>query len=136
VNSQLLDRYVAATAHKHDLENDLRKVQDELNLMEPILLEEFLADGTQSVKNSAGATTYLFRQLWAGVEEGSDYDRACAALRAAGLDDLIQVRFNSQSLSAYCRELEKDDQGQPVLPASFAGSIKCTERVSVRVRGA
>lgn len=125
-----LEQYISLTARKRELEADLNAIRDALSALEAALLEEFLALGAQAVKSASGVTVYLHRQLWANPTDG-DYDRACQALIAAGLGELVQPRFNTNTLSAWCRE--RDRAGEE-LPPSFRDAINVTERVSVRVR--
>lgn len=130
MNGELLERFIVAMERKRDLEADLRSVQDVLNALEPALLEEFVSDGLQSCKRD-GHTVYIHKQLWASPEEG-DYARACLALTAAGLGEMVAPRFNVNTLSAWCRERAEAEEP---LPAAFEGAIKVNEKVSLRMRG-
>mgnify|MGYP003433410470 FL=1 len=90
--------------------------------MEKDALDWMVANGMQSAKVD-GMTLYVNRQLWAHPVDG-DYPSACEALRQAHLGDLVQERFNVQTLSSWVRERDKD--GEP-LPAAFAGRIEVAE---------
>lgn len=116
-------------AHKATLEAELRHVEEEIAKVEPSLLDWYAENGTQSIKAN-GATVYLHRQLWARPAEG-DWGRAVRAAKAAGLSDLVQERFNLNTMSAWVREREAAGES---LPASFEGAISVAEEFSLRVR--
>lgn len=44
-------------------------------------------------------------QLWLGRSEGIEREQACAALQAAGFEDLVRLDYSSQAASAAAREL-------------------------------
>ncbi len=60
-----------------------------------------------------------------------DISRACEALREAGLGEMVQPRFNTNTLSAYLRELHEN--GQP-LPKQLVGAIEANRVFKVGVR--
>ena len=129
--TEIIERYVRLTEQRRRLDAWLDRVKDQLTALEDAVLEEMIEGGCQSVKAAGGRTVYLHRQFWANPVEG-DYQRASAALRAAGLSDMVLLRFDTKNLSAWCRE--RNAAGEP-LPSSFDGAIKVSEQVSVRVRG-
>lgn len=106
-----------------DLKNKLAKLM-------PQVEEELLEAGIDSVKMD-GATIGTRTQLWAKAKNGN-YEAACEALRKAGLSDLVQERFNTNTLSAYVRELNMDDKP---LPESFKDAIDVAEVVKVVTLG-
>lgn len=68
--------------------------------------------GLQNAPLAGGPTVYQERTLWANPAkdpetEKGDYERACDALEAAGLDEYVLRTFNVQSLSAFFRERER-----------------------------
>ena len=152
MNADRLEEYISLTKLKHDLEHELDAAKADIATLETQLLEDFAELGVSSVRSVGGATLYLHRQLWAnaapGVDGDGDYPRACEALRLAGLGDLVQPRFNANSLSALVREWARNDEP---MPAAFEGreesqliasggvaipAIRVSEKVGVRVRGA
>lgn len=126
---ELVHRYVELVKRKREIEAELRAVKTELGegdggpgRVEKAALDWMVENGMQSVRVD-GMTLYVNRQLWAGPTDG-DYHAACEALKSAGLGDLVQERFNVQTLSSWVRERDKD--GEP-LPAAFAGRIEVAE---------
>lgn len=117
--------------------------------------------GLQRAPLAGGPTIYRSRELWAGLDLPDDVDddekaaireRACQALKDEGLDDYVQEGFNSQSLSGYFRDREReleDDarerDGLPddapvavdpddLLPEGLRGVIRLTERVQAKAK--
>lgn len=136
INSGKVKQYAELTSKKREVQKMLDDLNGTLAKLEEELLEEYTDEGVSSLKvdTSEGRfTVFPRRELWAGREEGVDNDAACAALRAAGLDDLCETKFNTQKLSAVVREM--DAAGAPY-PASFVGVIKVTEKYRLSVRKA
>lgn len=141
VDMQLVTEYLQRKNEKSELERQMRAVQDWLNETEQVLLEQFVQEGTQSVKIKGLGTAFIRSQLWAGPvkdENGeSNYELSCEAFRAAGLPMFVQERFNTQTVSAWVRELPKDEQtGEPILPDELKGKLTITEQFKVATRNA
>ena len=137
-----LDQFVALKDRKADLERQLRLVKDELAPLEQALLEEFAAEGVSGKRHAGtGKLVSISRRIWARAIEG-DKPSACEALREAGLDEFVAESFNTNSLSAYFRELlrEENEAGDPVtdldelLPEELLGHIELTEDLTLSVR--
>jgi len=137
-----LARFVEIEKARRELETRLEELKAERATLEEELLRQFQESGIDSMRVD-GMTVYLKREIWAGAKDG-DYERACRALREAGLDQYVQERFNTQSLSAYVREqarLLADDTAGPdeilaVLPEPLRDAISVTEKFSLRTRKA
>lgn len=126
-----LIRYWAELEHeKRALEDKLKEVKARQAQIEERVQEVFAETGMQNVR-IAGLTVYLERKLWAKREEGVTMEEACAALKEAGLGDLVTEGYNSHTLSAYLRELERTNQP---LPPELEGKITAAEVFSVRAR--
>ena len=130
-----LDQFVALKDRKADLERQLRLVKDELAPLEQALLEEFAAEGVSGKRHAGtGKLVSISRRVWARAA-GGDKPAACAALKAAGLDEFVAESFNTNSVSAYFREQlkERTDAGEIVtdltelLPQELRGHIDLTE---------
>lgn len=112
--------------------------------------------GIQRFPIQGGPTIYRAREIWAGLDVDEDLDpgekekvweEACAALREAGLDQYAVERFNTQSLSGYFREREKELEAEirereglapddPVIldledliPEALKGKVRLTEKI-------
>ena len=128
---------------KKSLEAEIRVVKKELNEIggpEGTLLDQFIKNGVQKL-SVGNRTIYIHRQIWASAVD-KDYDTACDGLESAGLDDYVQRRFNTHSLSAYFREQYKDvlEEGnincepEDILPEELKGNIDLFEKVKLRSR--
>lgn len=124
-------RYVELTKRKRQAEDDLDEVKKELARLEGQLLEDFEHAGVDSMRID-GHTVYPHRQLFANARDG-DKERAVEALRACGLHDYVKEQFNTQSLSAYVREL---DELEEPLPQPLADALDVYEKFTLRVRKA
>jgi len=126
-----IQKFVELETRRRELKDQLKAVEAEQEVVREQLLAEFERAGVSSL--SAGPyTVYLHRQLWA-VPEDRDYEKACQALREAGLGDFVHERFNVHQLSAYFRELA-NETGEVELPAPLQGVIRVEERVDLRAR--
>jgi hypothetical protein len=135
MDTGLVRRFAELTARKRKLSSDLDEVKSDLDALQEQILDMMGANGVASLKvdtDEGRFTVFPTRTLWAGALEG-DYERACVALKMAGMGDLVEERFNTQRLSAVVREMETT--GTP-FPESFEGAIKITETFKLGVRKA
>lgn len=130
VNMRQVERYAQLKDAKRALESEIEKIKKELGPLEQKLLDSFAEQGVQNIKTESGFTVYLSGKWWARPTDG-DYERACTALREAGLEGMVHETVNIQTLSAYVRELKKEDKE---LPFQFDGAIAVTETFNVLVR--
>lgn len=133
-----LARFVELAKEKKSLDSSIKEIDRELKPLEAELIEHFTEMGQQSAKVN-GVTVYLHRQLWAGpakLDNGeSDYETTVTALLDAGLGDMVQTRFNTNTLSAWVREQEcNEGTGEPVLPEALQGKITVSNVISLRTR--
>ena len=132
VSMRDIARYAQLKDSKRVLEAEIDKLKDELRAMELRILDHFADEGIQSLKIDTGFTVYLRGQWWARPTDG-DYPRACAALEAAGLGAMVHETVNIQTLSAYVREVKKEDISAD-LPSTLDGAIDITQQFNVLVR--
>lgn len=121
--------YVNLDKERRALENELKHVKAKLNTAEETLLTFMEQSGMQSAKID-GITVYLHRQWWASATDVQ------AILDNRDSAFLVKETVNGNSLSSWVRELDKDGEGQPVLPDDLKTAIKVTERFAVRTRKA
>jgi hypothetical protein len=122
----LTKRYVGLADLERELKAKLDEVQKSKAEIEPQIMDHWANHGIESQRVN-GVTIYPHRQVWAS--HGGDPQRAVAAMRAVGLDDLVTV--NSQTLSAWVREKQANGEA---IPPEVEGAIIVTERVSLRTR--
>lgn len=124
-----IDRFIELETERRVLEARLKDIKEEIEPIHQDVLTHFEQTGTEKIRRG-GLTVYIHRQLWARAIDG-DYERGCAALRAAGLGDLVKETFNVHTLSAWLREQER--MGEPI-PESFEGAIQTEETFQLRTR--
>jgi hypothetical protein len=107
--------YATKMAERRRLDKEVNDLKAELAVLENELLEAYAEEGMQSARVETPYGNFNVgprSQLWATApdgfdEEGKDYAKGCAALRAVGWGDFVQERFNTMSLSGHVRELVK-----------------------------
>jgi hypothetical protein len=116
------DELARVTLRKRRLEGEIRRCNMAIERCEEQVVEEFIDEGSSGFKHDAtGANLILDRKVWVKLDvdtEGLPKDeadrvrrehkaRAADGLIAAGLGDYVKPDFNSNSVSAYFRELIK-----------------------------
>ena len=90
------------TTEKRALEAALRKLNDQLAVVEDSALNYMADVGAESMTLKGLGTVHHIKRLWASID--SENPDALEALRAAGAGDMVKERVNTQSLSAWVRE--------------------------------
>lgn len=129
-SSLTLRKYARLDRDRRTLKEKLAKVEAEIDETEPGVIEHFQRMGMDRATID-GTTIYLRRELWAGKADGVTDEAACDALAANGLGDYVKRKFNTQSVSAFVREL--DGRGEP-LPAPLAAVLKISEVFKIGTR--
>ena len=119
--------FIGLIERKRGLEAALKDVENEIRSVEPIALEYMAGEGIQNC-NVDGYTVYLQTQVWASLQD--DRIAAIAALKDAGLEDMVQETVNSQTLSAWVREQEDG------VPESLKPHLRVNEVTKLRMRKA
>jgi hypothetical protein len=127
-----LQRYAALHRRRTELEVQLRAVNDQIDALQPTLMDDFSRQGITSLTVD-GRTVYLHRRTWATVRQGVDRREVVDVLRSSGLGHFVSETFNTNTLSAYVRELEEEGEG---LPDELDRVVKVSEVYSLRVRKA
>ncbi len=116
--------YTEKVREKRALDKRLKDLNAEIDEMQRALLDQFAAEDGLDRFTVNGMNLAPQRQLWASTAD-KQYDAACDALTKTGFGDLVQRRFNAQTLSAVVREM--DDAGTPI-PPEWEGVITITEK--------
>lgn len=125
-----LREYARLRRAQKDREAEAAAIKAEADVMEQELLEAFAEDSIQSM-NIDNTTIYLSRTLWAKVEDGVATEEVIETLRDAGLGHFVKEGYNSTTLSAWMRDLERE--GQP-LPDELAGVLGTYEKFQLKTR--
>ena len=125
--SLLLSELVNIDRTRKELKADLDTLNKERAAIEAKILDIWEREGTSSQKVD-GSTIYLSSQKWAKPLDGNR-QAVVQALESLGMDDF--VNFNTQSLSGYCREQEREGLE---LPEALAAVLEFSEDWKVKVR--
>jgi hypothetical protein len=129
MNTDELKRFVALEERRRQLEAEIDAIKAEAAQLEESLLPQFEQTGLEKVSID-GRTVYIERKLWAKAKDG-DKAAVCKALKRAHLGDYVEETFNTNSLSAYVRELDRE--GRP-LPPSLREVLEVSEVFKLRTR--
>jgi len=127
-----LTRFVELHRVKREMEAALRKVEDEIAVLEPILREQFAVAGIQSMSVN-GMTAYVSRQVFPKYKDGAGRGDVIEALKADGLGDILREDYNSQTFNSLIRDIESSGRG---LPEHLARVIEISEKYELRTRRA
>jgi len=140
--ADLVNQFIELDEKRKKMEGDVDKLKEELQKLEPQIMERFENAGMQSMKSKSGVVVYIRRDLWAGAAEGADA-LLLEALKTVGLGDMVKEKVNTQTLSAYIREAEREHFAGAaseipklisVLPEPLRGAVAITEKFSLRTR--
>ena len=129
MNTDELKRFVALEERRRALEAEVDTIKAEASELEGRLLPQFEQSGLERVSID-GRTVYVERKLWAKPKDG-DKPAVCKALKRARLGDYVEETFNTNSLSAYVRELDREGRA---MPPSLAGVLDVSEIFKLRTR--
>jgi hypothetical protein len=129
MNTDELKRFVALEERRRQLEAEVEAVKAEAAELEQRLLPQFEHSGMERVSID-GLTVYLERKLWAKAKDG-DKPSVCTALKRCHLGDYVEETFNTNSLSAYIRELDRERRP---LPPTLAPVLDVSEVFKLRTR--
>ncbi len=129
MNTDELKRFVALEERRRALEAEIDTLKAEAAELEQRLLAQFEQSGMERVAID-GRTVYVERKLWAKAKDG-DKAAVCKALKRCRLGDYVEETFNTNSLSAYVRELDRE--GRP-LPPTLAAVLDVSEVFKLRTR--
>lgn len=129
MNTDELKRFVALEERRRQLEAEVDSVKAEAAELEQRLLPQFEQSGMERVFID-GRTVYIERKLWARAKDG-DKHAVCRALKRCRLGDYVEETFNTNSLSAYVRELDREERP---LPPALAAVLEVSEVFKLRTR--
>jgi hypothetical protein len=126
---ELLEEFLTLTDQVDTIDTALAHLKKRRAGVEERLRTEFTQVGVSQLKATDGRVVYLSRTLWARAKDG-DKLAVTRALRSIGAADLVTETFNTNSLSAYVREFDKDDRE---IPAVLADVITVAETFQLKV---
>jgi hypothetical protein len=129
MNTEELKRFVALEDRRKQLEAEVDSIKAETAELEERLLPQFEQGGFEKISID-GRTVYIERKLWAKAKNG-DKSAVCRVLKRCRLGDYVEETFNTNSLSAYVRELDREER--PLSP-SLAAVLEVSEVFKLRTR--
>jgi len=129
MNTEELKRFVALEERRRQLEAEVETLKTEAAELEQRLLPQFEQEGFEKITVD-GRTVYVERRLWAKAKDG-DKAAVCKALKRARLGDYVEETFNTNSLSAYVRELDREERP---LPPSLREVLEVSEVFKLKTR--
>ena len=129
MNTDELKRFVALEERRRQLEAEVDTIKAEATELEQRLLPQFEQEGFEKISID-GRTVYVERKLWAKARDGNKA-AVCKALKRARLGDYVEETFNTNSLSAYVRELDREERR---LPPSLREVLEVSEVFKLRTR--
>jgi len=109
MNMEQLKEFVCLENRKRDLDAELKAAKARLDELEEALVPQFIEDGVQSMKVD-GRTVSLAQEIYASPLDGRD--RVVEALKASELAQYVSENYNTNSLSAFVREVARDVAAQ------------------------
>ena len=132
MSMELIKEFIDGSNERKKLEARINQIKERMGKIEPVLTEYFAIEGLQNMKMKEG-TAYLKRDVVASLvrDENGEHEGAINALRKAGLGYLVKEGVNSQTLNAYVREAEKNEDE---IPQGVRPFLKVSEMYKLRVR--
>lgn len=124
----MLQRFREYTEARKACDEQSKFYASEAAKLESLLVEQFGATGTQSLKRD-GKTFYLAREFQVSAIPETR-DKLIEACHALDLDEMITVQ--PQRLASYCREMLNDIDGK--LPEEIAPLVRVHEQQRLRMR--
>ena len=127
LNTDLAKKYAKWDRAKKQLEAKARLIGKKLDGWSPTLIDHMIDEEIDKISLKGGLTLSLQEMIWAKIEAkdkfgNNDKPRIVAALRQAQLDDLVtDETYNSNALSYYLRELDRNDEK---LPEELVGIVR------------
>jgi hypothetical protein len=109
VNLEQLKEFVCLENKKKELDAEQKQVKQQLDDLEQVLVPQFIQDGIQKMTVD-GRTVSLVHDIYASPL----YDRedVVAALKQSELGQYVAENYNTNSLTAFVREVKREVESQ------------------------
>ena len=121
-------RIVELKKQMEELDTQIKALKKEYDELEPQVIEYMEKEGLQRLTVD-DRTVYVNRQIWASLNKANP--EALEILRENGLEDFIEEKVNSQRISAFVREFEKNSED---IPDWCRDALNITEKYAVGIR--
>lgn len=109
MNMEQLKEFVCLENRKRDLDAELKGVKAKLDELEEVLIPQFIEAGLTKATVD-GRTVSLAQEIYASPLDGRE--RVVEALKASELAQYVSENYNTNSLSAFVREVARDVAAQ------------------------
>ena len=109
VNLEQLKEFVCLENRKKELDAEQKQVKQQLDDLEEALVPQFIQDGIQKMTVD-GRTVSLVHDIYASPLY--DRDDVVAALKQSELGQYVAENYNSNSLTAFVREVKREVESQ------------------------
>lgn len=127
--NEIIKNFIELDKRYKSLDVEMKAIAKEKTSIEEVILNHMTETGMESVRIN-GSTVFSHHQVWA-KKLTDNQEEINRALSAAGHDDIIETKPNSNRLSALIREYVDGDRP---LPESFENVLGSNTVYSVRVR--
>lgn len=133
MNMEVFKQYLFWKDKKTDAEREVEEAKERMEFFQNLIMEELVENGVDKVSVD-GRLIFPKRQLFASAMSLTDEFRQ--ALADNGATDLVQESINGQRLSAFVREMMRDNGIEEVsgLPDWVKNNVKVSEKVTLGVR--
>ena len=123
----------AASRENQELKERMDANAAELKRLDPMIIERFTQRQIRQQKMLTGETVWIEKSVYASLvrDENGEHAGAHRALQEHGLEWLVKDKVDSQSLSAWVREQEKQETE---IPEGLLPFLKISEIYRVKVR--
>lgn len=107
-------RFAELDQAKDEMEAKLKDIKKELETMSDALVNQFMDQQIQKISIKGGVTLRLDCKIWPKKKDGVSTPEVVNAIKAAGMPELlVKENYQTQSLAAYLRELDKSGESLP-----------------------
>jgi len=129
--NKIATQYSKLVGKIQDMELDIKLLKLRRDQLQDKLLEYFTDPDSPSKMTIAGRTLSLRREVWVSLNPGTT---AIRSARAHGLKDLVKTTINTQSLSGWYREMEKQLEDGKSIPKWVENNMKVSEKFKIAAR--
>src|ERR1035441_7258041 len=110
MNQEQLKGFVCLEKRKRDLDAELKQVKQQIDDLEQALIPQFIELGAEPSVRVDGLTIWLVQEIYASPI--NDREEVANALKLSELGQYVAENYNSNSLSAYVREVAREVAGR------------------------
>jgi len=132
---KLASRLVDYDVKRKAMESELEQIKKDRAVVEEALKDKMAEEGLEQLR-ARNHTIYFHRNIYAKMLDESPGRRdLLRKLKAhAETRPLVKESVNSNTLSAWVRELPLDEDNMPIIPRRLNGLLGASDKISLRTR--